>query len=116
MQAGRSCICQHAVVTHYEGKSSEQVVAARHIRFHSSRVRYVRKYHGRLAAAAVRSFLLLTFVFQWAEEAVKWLAGLVLPSQRAKQAMRRERMGSLRPGAALWAAPTRLRKSPQNTE
>jgi hypothetical protein len=81
-----------AVVTHYEGKSSEQVVAARHIQFHSSRVRYVRKYHGKLAASIVRSFLLLTFVFQWAEEAAKWLAGFILPGRRAQQAMRRERM------------------------
>ena len=83
-----------AVVTHYEGKSSEQVVAARHIRFHTSRVRYVRKYHGEAAAAAVRTFLLLTFAFQWVEEGVKWLAGWVMPSQRAKQAMRRERMAA----------------------
>ena len=85
-----------AVVTHYEGKSSEQVVAARHIRFHTSRVRYVRKYHGTAAAAAVRAFLLLTFAFQWAEEGVKWLAGWVVPSQRAKRAMRRERMRAYR--------------------
>lgn len=83
-----------AVVTHYEGKSSEQVVAARHIRFHSSRVRYVRKYHGRAAAAALRSFLLLTFIYQWVEEAAKWLAGFVVPSQRAKRSMRRERMAA----------------------
>ena len=85
-----------AVVTHYEGKSSEQVVAARHIRFHTSRVRYVRKYHGTAAAAAVRAFLLLTFAFQWAEEGVKWLAGWVVPSQTAKRAMRRERMTAYR--------------------
>jgi GT2 family glycosyltransferase len=83
-----------AVVTHYEGKSSEQVVAARHIRFHSSRVRYVRKYHGRPAALVVRSFLLLTFILQWAEEAAKWLAGFILSSQRARQSMRRERMAA----------------------
>lgn len=85
-----------AVVTHHEGKSSEQVVAARHIRFHTSRVRYVHKYHGVAAAAAVRTFLLLTFAFQWTEEGVKWLAGWVIPSQRAKQAMRRERMAAYR--------------------
>lgn len=85
-----------AVVTHHEGKSSEQVVAARHIRFHTSRVRYVRKYHGAAAAATVRTFLLLTFAFQWAEEGLKWLGGWVLPSQRAKQAMRRERMTAYR--------------------
>lgn len=98
-----------AVVTHHEGKSSEQVVAARHIRFFSSRVRYVQKYHGRLAAAAVRSFVLLTFVYQWLEEAAKWLASLILPSQRGKRAMRRQRLtayrqvlrSGLRPGKSI---------------
>lgn len=83
-----------AVVTHYEGKSSEQVVAARHIRFHRSRVRYVRKYHGATAALAVRSFVLLTFIFQWLEEAAKWLAGFFVPGQRAQQPMRRARMAA----------------------
>lgn len=85
-----------AVVTHYEGKSSEQVVAARHIRFHTSRVRYIRKYHGTAAAEALRVFLLLTFAFQWAEEGVKWLAGWIVPSQKAKRAMRLERMKAYR--------------------
>lgn len=85
-----------ARVTHYEGKSSEQVVAARQIRFHTSRVRYVRKYHGAAAAALVRSFLLLTFVYQWCVEAAKWLAGLVIPSQRGRRSMRRERMAAYR--------------------
>ena len=85
-----------ARVTHYEGKSSEQVVAARQIRFHTSRVRYVRKYHGVTTAALVRGFLLLTFVWQWAVEAAKWLAGLVIPSQRGQRSMRRERMAAYR--------------------
>jgi hypothetical protein len=57
-------------------------------------VRYVQKYHGRLAAAVVRSFLLLTFVYQWLEEAAKWLAGFLLPGQHAKQDMRRQRMSA----------------------
>lgn len=83
-----------AVVTHYEGKSSEQVVAARHKRFYRSRVRYVRKYHGAAAAFVVHSFVLLTFVFQWLEEAAKWLAGFVIPAQRPQQPMRRERMAA----------------------
>ena len=85
-----------AQIVHYEGKSSEQVVAARHIHFHTSRVRYARKYHGAAAAAAVRAFLLVTFAFQWVEEGVKWLVGWVVPSQRAKRAMRRERMTAYR--------------------
>ena len=36
-----------AQVIHYEGKSSEQAVAARHIHFKTSKVRYYRKWHGR---------------------------------------------------------------------
>lgn len=84
----------HAVITHYEGKSSEQVVAARHSRFFASRVRYVRKYHGSGAAEAVRLFLLATFVYQWLEEGLKWLASWLLPTQRDKRSMRRERMAA----------------------
>jgi GT2 family glycosyltransferase len=83
-----------AVVTHHEGKSSEQVMAARHINFFSSRVRYVQKYHGRPAAAGVRSFLLLTFVYQWAEEGSKWLASFFWPGQRDKRPLRRARMAA----------------------
>lgn len=85
-----------AVVTHYEGQSSGQVVAARHIRFHTSRVRYVRKHHSAAAAAAVRAFLLLTFAWQWLVEGVKWLASFVVPSQRNHRALRRERMTAYR--------------------
>ncbi|HNS51278.1 MAG TPA: glycosyltransferase family 2 protein [Anaerolineae bacterium] len=64
-----------AVVIHHEGKSSEQVVAARHIHFQSSKVRYIRKYHGHARAEAVRIFLLATYAFQWMREALKWLVG-----------------------------------------
>ncbi len=64
-----------AEVIHHEGKSSEQIVAARHLRFQASKVRYVRKYHGRLAAGALRLFLLATYVWQLMEEAAKWLLG-----------------------------------------
>jgi GT2 family glycosyltransferase len=81
-----------ALVTHYEGKSSEQVVAARHIRFHSSRIRYVSKYHGRAAAELVRLFLLFTFAYQWLAEALKWSAGAAMSGQRPKRPMRRQRM------------------------
>ncbi|MEJ5198315.1 MAG: glycosyltransferase family 2 protein [Anaerolineae bacterium] len=74
-----------AQIVHYEGKSSEQVVAARHIRFQTSKVRYFRKFHGPLAAAILRAFLLSTFMAEWGLEAAKWLVG----SQRA---LRRARM------------------------
>lgn len=64
-----------AVITHYEGKSSEQASAARHIRFNRSKVRYFRKHHGRLQAEFLRLALLAMFAFEWAIEAVKLLLG-----------------------------------------
>ncbi len=64
-----------ALVTHYEGKSSEQVVAARDIYFHSSKIRFFRKYRGALVAEILRAFLLLMFAYQIAEESAKWLVG-----------------------------------------
>lgn len=78
-----------AEVLHHEGRSSGQVVAARHIRFFSSRVRYTRKYHGRLAAASLRAWLLATFVWQWLREGAKWLLG-------RKRELRRQRMAAYR--------------------
>jgi N-acetylglucosaminyl-diphospho-decaprenol L-rhamnosyltransferase len=74
-----------AQVLHHEGKSSEQVIPARHIHFQTSKVRYFRKYHGRVAAEGLRLFLLATYVFQWGEEGVKWTLG-------HKRLLRRERM------------------------
>jgi GT2 family glycosyltransferase len=64
-----------ATVIHHEGKSSEQVVPARHIHFQSSKVRYFRKHHGRWQAGALRWFLLATYAYQLLREAAKWLVG-----------------------------------------
>jgi hypothetical protein len=74
-----------ATVIHHEGKSSEQVVAARHIHFQSSKVHYFRKHHGTLQAEIVRWFLLATYVYQVAREGIKWLVG-------HKRPLRAERM------------------------
>jgi GT2 family glycosyltransferase len=78
-----------AKVVHYEGKSSEQVVAARAVRFQRSKLYYTRKYFGSGWAAALKAFLWLTFAFQWSEEMAKWLIGHRRP-------LRRERMGAYR--------------------
>jgi N-acetylglucosaminyl-diphospho-decaprenol L-rhamnosyltransferase len=78
-----------ALIIHYEGKSSEQSVAARHIRFHTSRVRYFRKYSGPLAAGFLRLALLAMFAAEWLLEAVKRLLG-------SKPGLRRERMAAYR--------------------
>ncbi len=74
-----------AQIIHHEGKSSEQIVAARHIHFQTSKVRYFRKFHGPLQAAALRVFILTAFAVEWLIEASKWLLGSNRP-------LRRERM------------------------
>lgn len=76
-----------AQIIHYEGKSSEQVVAARTLRFQRSKLRYTRKYFGRGWATVLRLFLWNTYAFQWLEESAKWLIG-------HRRALRRERMGA----------------------
>ncbi|MDX1522867.1 MAG: glycosyltransferase family 2 protein, partial [Anaerolineae bacterium] len=74
-----------AQIIHYEGKSSEQVMADRTIRFQRSKIHYARKYFGRSWALALRLFLWATFAFQWFEESAKWLIG-------HRRELRRERM------------------------
>lgn len=64
-----------AEVVHYGGKSSDQVVAQRHIYFQSSKVRYARKYHGRLIADLLRIWLLSQYAAQIMIEGVKWMLG-----------------------------------------
>ncbi len=64
-----------AAIIHYGGQSSGQVLAATHIRFNQSKLRYIRKYHGWLAAQAVRFVLVLQFAAQLLIEAAKWLLG-----------------------------------------
>jgi N-acetylglucosaminyl-diphospho-decaprenol L-rhamnosyltransferase len=76
-----------AQVVHHEGKSSEQMVAARHIRFQTSKVRYFRKHHGVLAAGALRLSILGMFAFEWLLEAAKRLLG-------SRRDLRRERMAA----------------------
>lgn len=64
-----------ARVIHHEGKSSEQVVPARHVYFQSSKVRYTRKYHGAVIAEILRLWLLSQYVWQIGIEGAKWLIG-----------------------------------------
>jgi GT2 family glycosyltransferase len=72
-------------VTHYEGKSSEQIVATRTLRFQHSKIYYTRKYFGPGWAIILRLFLWTTFALQWVEESIKWLIG-------HRRTLRRERM------------------------
>lgn len=85
-----------ARLIHYEGKSSEQGLADRAIRFQRSKLHYTRKYFGGGWSSLLRVFLWLTFAFQWAEETAKWLIGHRRP-------LRRQRMGAYRQVLqALW--------------
>jgi GT2 family glycosyltransferase len=78
-----------AQIVHYEGRSSEQVIAQRHIRFGRSKVRYYSKHHSPLVGQVVRGWLLLNYVYEWMFEALKWCLG-------HKRELRRERMSVYR--------------------
>lgn len=75
-----------ARVIHYEGKSSEQAVAARTLRFQRSKIFYARKWFGPGWALALRAFLLITFAWQLGEESAKWLLGHKRPLRRQRMA------------------------------
>lgn len=62
-----------AEIVHHEGRSSGQVVAARHVRFHRSRLRYCLKYDGRAAALIVRAGLSVEFALEILVEGLKWM-------------------------------------------
>jgi GT2 family glycosyltransferase len=64
-----------AKVVHYMGQSSEQAVTARHIHFQRAKLRYFRRYHGRLVAALLRLFLLLSYLWQLGLEGSKAMVG-----------------------------------------
>jgi GT2 family glycosyltransferase len=83
-----------ATIVHHEGKSSEQVVPARHIHFQSSKIRYFRKHHGALQAEALRAFLLGTYVYQWVREGMKWLVGHKRPLRKERLDAYQQVLGS----------------------
>ena len=73
-----------ARIVHHGGKSTEQVSAMAHIYFQTSKIRYFRKFHGPLAAAALRVFLVSSYIEQWLIESAKGVVG-------HKRALRQER-------------------------
>ena len=62
-----------AIVVHHEGKSSEQNLTARDLRFHESRFLYYAKHHGAAWSLLLRLFTLGHFAFLTGEEAAKWM-------------------------------------------
>ncbi|MBX3010662.1 MAG: glycosyltransferase family 2 protein [Caldilineaceae bacterium] len=76
-----------ALVMHYEGRSSEQVVAARHIRFNTSKVHYYEKYFGRRWAWLLRQYLLSEYRLQWLIEWLKLKLGHKAPLRKERIAV-----------------------------
>jgi GT2 family glycosyltransferase len=95
-----------AQVVHHVGKSSEQAVAARHVHFQTSKVRYFCKHHGVLAAEALRLLLLGNYIWQLGLEGAKWLVGHRRPLRRERVAAYAEVLRSgLRPRGSTKAPP-----------
>jgi GT2 family glycosyltransferase len=86
---GRIIYVPDARVIHYEGRSSEQAIAIRHIHFNRSKVRYAAKYFGPAWAELLRRYLLLEFRVQMGLERAKWLIG-------HKRALREPRIAAYR--------------------
>jgi hypothetical protein len=76
-----------AVITHHGGKSTEQVQTRKHVHFQHSKIRYFRKFHGRVAAWLVRLAIITHYGIQVLVEGTK----LLLDSQRE---LRRQRIRS----------------------
>lgn len=74
-------------IIHHGGKSTDQVVAKRHIYFQESKLRYFRKHHGGIIAHSLRLFLLASYSIQLALEAAKGVVGHkpVLRHERVRQ-------------------------------
>lgn len=78
-----------ARIVHHGGKSTDQVVARRHIYFQASKVRYFRKHAGPRVAEALRLYLLVQYAWQLALEWGKGVLG-------HKRALRQERVTAYR--------------------
>lgn len=83
-----------AQIVHYAGKSSEQMVAARHVHFQTSKVRYFGKHHGRLTAEVLRWLLLANYAWQIGLEGTKWLMGHKRPLRARRIAAYHRVLGS----------------------
>jgi N-acetylglucosaminyl-diphospho-decaprenol L-rhamnosyltransferase len=75
-----------ALILHYEGKSSEQHLARRHIYFNRSKLRYAALRWGGAVAWTLRVFLVVTYTMQLAIEFAKWVLGHKRPLRRQRMA------------------------------
>jgi GT2 family glycosyltransferase len=84
-----------AVITHYEGKSSEQAVAARYLNFNHSKLLLARMWYGWGYARLLRSLLRLGFAYELAVETAKLLVGHRRDLRRQRIAVYRHIIGRL---------------------
>jgi hypothetical protein len=82
----RAVYLADAQIVHHGGKSFDQVPAFKHICFQRSKIRYLRKYHGGMAALWVRLFLIVNYAAQLGADWLKAALG-------HKPEMRRARIG-----------------------
>lgn len=73
-----------AVVVHHEGKSSEQVPAARHQHFQQSKLLLAHMLYGAGFAALLARFLWLCYLWELGVETLKHLAGYRRPLRQAR--------------------------------
>jgi len=74
-----------AQVVHQEGRSSGQVLPARHIHFQRSKVLFFKKYYG-WRGEVLRWFILSTYLYLLVLEGLKWLVGHKRPLRRERVA------------------------------
>jgi len=74
-----------AQVVHQEGRSSAQVLPARHIHFQRSKVLFFKKYYG-WRGEVLRWFILSTYLYLLVLEGLKWLVGHKRPLRRERVA------------------------------
>ncbi len=73
-----------AQVIHQEGRSSEQVLPARHIHFQRSKILFFKKHHGWWQGELLRWFILATYLYETTVEGLKWLVGHKRPLRRQR--------------------------------
>jgi N-acetylglucosaminyl-diphospho-decaprenol L-rhamnosyltransferase len=92
-----------AQIIHHGGKSTDQVVANKHIYFQRSKLHYCAKHHSSLIALILRLFLLVSYSIQIGIEGVKSVLG-------SKRSMRRDRIAAywqvLRSGLPIQNTPS----------